>query len=267
MRALKRFLEHSLVQNLIIALIIVNAIILGFETWPPIASQYGSILSVLDRALLVIFVVELSLRLVAYRLSFFRDPWNIFDFVVIGIALLPATGGLSALRALRILRALRLVSMIPSMKRVVAALLSALPGMASIITLLLLVQYVAAVIATKLYAGISPEFFGDILKSAFTLFQIMTLEGWADIARDIMVHQPYAWLFFLVYILSSTFTVLNLFIGVVVNAMQEQLGEEVKAEHSEDVAREQAHFGLLLEEIKQLRAELSAIRVERQSPP
>ena len=169
------------------------------------------------------------------------------------MALVPASGAFSVLRAMRILRALRLVSMIKSMRRVVAALLGALPGMGSIATLLILVLYVASVMGTKLFAEVSPDYFGSLGGTLFTLFQVMTMEGWADIARDIMVHKPWAWIFFLGFILVSTFTVLNLFIAVVVNAMQENVAADLKEEQEAEAAEAHNEREVILRELRALR--------------
>jgi voltage-gated sodium channel len=237
----------------IIGLIVVNALTLGLETSASIMASWGGALHVFDRFALGVFVVELLLRAYVYRGRFFHDSWRVFDFVIVGIALMPATGVLSVLRALRVLRAMRLVSMVPSMRKVVSALLKALPGMASIIGLMTLVLYVGAVIATKLYGAQSPEFFGSLGKSLFTLFQVMTVEGWPDIARGIMAVSPWAWFFFVVYLLIATFMVLNLFIAVVVNAMQEQVADELEV-------KEEAHTQLILDEVRALRREVEALR-------
>ncbi len=252
--------EASWFQRAIIALIVFNAITLGLETSPSIVAAHGHWLDPVDRIVLGVFVVELLLRLYAHRLAFFRDPWSVFDFVIVGISLMPASGAFSVLRALRVLRVLRLVSAVKSMRGVVGALLGALPGMGSIAALLALVLYVAAVMATKLFGTVAPEFFGTLGGSLFTLFQIMTMEGWADIAREVMVEQPLAWVFFLVFILVSTFTVLNLFIAVVVNAMQEQVASEMQADEEarERVAHDERRQ--LLDELRALRAEVASLR-------
>jgi voltage-gated sodium channel len=146
------------------------------------------------------------------------------------------------------------------MRGVVGALLGALPGMGSIAALLALVLYVAAVMATKLFGAISPDYFGSLWGSLFTLFQIMTMEGWADIARDIMAQAPFAWIFFLAFILVSTFTVLNLFIAVVVNAMQEQVAQDLREEEGVHAAEAQAERKLLLDELRALRREVGELR-------
>lgn len=257
---LQRLLESTRFQGFIIAVIVLNAITLGFETDAGIVERHGQVLHLFDRIALVIFTVEIVLKLIVYRFRFFRDPWNVFDFIIVAIALVPASGAFSVLRAMRILRALRLVSMVKSMRRVVAALLSALPGMGSIITLLSLVLYIAAVMGTKLFAETSPEYFGSLGKTLFTLFQVMTMEGWADIARDIMAVQPWAWLFFLVFIMVSTFTVLNLFIAVVVNAMQENVAADLKAEQEAEAAGAHNEREVILSELRALRAAVEGLQ-------
>jgi voltage-gated sodium channel len=262
----RQFVESRPFQRVIITLIVLNAIVLGLETSPAVMAQWGTLLAMADRAMLAVFVVELLLRLFAHRWAFFRDPWSVFDLIVVGIALLPASGPLAVLRALRVLRVLRLVSASKSMRGVVGALLAALPGMGSIAALLALVLYVAAVMATKLFGTIAPGYFGSLGGSLFTLFQIMTMEGWADIAREVMVEAPLAWIFFLAFILVSTFTVLNLFIAVVVNAMQEQVADEMRAEEGAHAAEAHAERTLMLDELRALRRELGELRA-RIDPP
>lgn len=248
----RALIEHPRFDQAIIALIVANAVTLGLETSPAIVARFGEVLHAIDRTVLGVFVVELLLRLFVYRSRFFHDPWRVFDFVIVGIALMPATGAFSVLRALRVLRVLRLVSMVPSMRGVVSALLAALPGMASIIGLMALVLYVSAVMATKLFGAIAPEFFGSLGASLFTLFQVMTVEGWPDIARGVMAQSPHAWIFFVTYLLIATFMVLNLFIAVVVNAMQAQVAEDLKGEGD-------AHTQLILDEVRALRREVEAL--------
>lgn len=254
-----KLIESMTFERVMTTLILANGVTLGLETSPDWIAKYGDALHFFDRAVLGIFVIELLLRFFVYRRRFFNDPWRVFDFVIVGIALMPASGAFSVLRALRILRALRLVSLVPSMRGVVGALLAALPGMASIIGLMLLVLYVSAVLATKLFAKISPEFFGDLGSSFFTLFQVMTVEGWPDIARGVMAQSPWAWVFFVVYLLVATFMVLNLFIAVVVNAMQTQVGDEIKDEG-------EVHTRQILAELQALRREVNALREAAGAP-
>jgi voltage-gated sodium channel len=264
-RRLGGWLESPLIQRSLITLILVNAVILGLETSPSVMAGWGAWLLAADRAILAVFVVEISLRLVVHRLAYFRDAWNVFDFVVVVIALVPAAGPLAVLRALRVLRVLRLITLIPSMRRVVGGLLSALPGLGSVGAIIGIIFYVSAVIATKLFATDFPLLFGDLGRSAFTLFQVMTLEGWAmEVVRPVMAVFPLAWIFFLLFILASTFTLLNLFIAVIVNAIQQ--------EHLDDASVPQPVNVLPTDrEIARLRLELAALRNElrnlRLSPP
>jgi voltage-gated sodium channel len=217
---LRAILESQRFQVFIIVIIIINAITIGLETSANAMAAAGGLIFALDLAALMIFVVEIAAKLFVYRLSFFRNPWNVFDFTIVAVSLVPAGEGLSVLRALRILRALRLISMVPQMRLVVQALLTAIPAMSSVIALLALIFYVAAVIATKLYGADFPEWFGTIGAALYTLFQIMTLESWSmGIVRPVMVVHPYAWAFFVPFILIITFAVLNLFIAIVVNSM------------------------------------------------
>ena len=251
--------ENLLFQRVIIALIVVNAVTLGLETSPEVMAAAGPVLVMLDHALLTVFVIELAIRIGAYGRGFFRDPWSLFDFVVVGLALAPSTGNFSVLRALRVLRVLRLITAVPQMRRVVGGLLSALPGLGAVVAVLALMFYVAGVMATQIFGDAFPGWFGTLPKSLYSLFQIMTLESWSmGIVRPVMEVYPYAWAFFVPFILIATFTMLNLFIAVVVNAMQSY--HEMEAEHSEASHTEHAE---LLAEVRALRAELQALKSER----
>jgi voltage-gated sodium channel len=224
------WLERPQVRYTIIGVIVFNAIILGMETSDTLMANWGPLILALDRACLSIFVIEIALKLVALGPRFFRSGWNIFDFVIVGIALVPAAQGLSVLRALRILRVLRIVSVVPSLRRVVEGLLTALPGMASVFLLMSIIFYIGAVMATKLFGGSFPEWFGTLGASLYTLFQIMTLESWSmGIVRPVLEVYPYAWAFFVPFIMVTTFAVVNLIVGLVVNSMQDAHSEESNA--------------------------------------
>ncbi|MBO6553773.1 MAG: ion transporter [Roseitalea sp.] len=264
MQSLKSFVESQRFERAIIILIIINAITLGMETSPALMDAIGPVLLTIDRLILAVFVVELMIKFAVYRLDFFKSPWRIFDLIIVSIALIPAAGPFSVLRALRILRVLRLISAVPSMRRVVGGLLTALPGLGSIVLLLMLVFYVFSVMATKLFGGEFPQWFGSIAASAYSLFQIMTLESWSmGIVRPVMDAFPWAWAFFIPFIAATTFTVLNLFIGVVVSAMQ--------AEHDAQAADERSSLHdeqtLILEEVRALRAEVRAMRAADATAP
>jgi len=243
------FVEHPRVQGAIVALILFNAVTLGLETSERVMAAIGPVLIALDHVILWIFVAELALKLFAQGLRFFKSPWNLFDTIIVGIAIMPASGAFSVLRALRVLRLLRLLSIVPRMRFVVESLVQALPGLGSIALLLVLFFYVFAVMATRLFGADYPHYFGNLPGAMFSLFQIMTLEGWADIAREVMTRFPAAWIFFMAFILLATFTVLNLFIAVIVNAMQ----HSHDAEKPPDPALE---IRALRQEIAELRSEL-----------
>jgi len=254
-------LERDGFQRTILALIIINAVILGLETSRDIMASYGALLTSIDRAILAIFVVEIAARVFAYRTAFFRDPWSLFDFVVVAIALMPATGQLAVLRALRVLRVLRVLTIVPSMRRVVGGLLAAIPGLSSIAMVLALVFYVFAVITTNLFGDDFPDWFGTLGRSLYTLFQIMTLESWSmGIVRPVMEVHPYAWAFFVPFILIATFTMLNLFIGVIVSAMQsftdDEKGETIAAV---DAARDHIEADLH-GEVRALRSDIAELQ-------
>lgn len=229
---LQKFVESKQFQNVIIFLILFNAITLGLET-----SQFGKanadILHVIDITILLCFSIELLLKLIVYRSDFFRSGWNWFDFLIVAISWVPTSGALSVLRAFRILRVLRLLSVVPQMRRVIGALGHSLPGMASVIGVLSIIFYVSAVLTTKIFGSHSDpnmqEWFGSIGASAYTLFQVMTLESWSmGIVRPTMELFPLSWVFFVPFIIITSFAVLNLFIGIIVDAMQVMHEEEGK---------------------------------------
>lgn len=232
------FVDTQAFRNTILGVILFNAIILGLETSQMAMEVAGPLLVALDGVCLAIFVVEILAKLFVQRAQFFRNGWNLFDFVIVGIALVPAAQGLSVLRALRILRLLRVVSVAPSLRRVIEGLINALPGMGSVFLLMTLIFYIGAVMATKLFGAGFPEWFGTLGRSAYSLFQIMTLESWSmGIVRPVMETYTYAWLFFVPFILLTTFVVLNLVVGLVVNSMQD--AHHVEADQRTDDYRDE----------------------------
>jgi voltage-gated sodium channel len=257
---LKTIVDDPRTDRVIMVLIIINAITLGLQTSKTVMSVCGPFLEAFDDVMVWIFVVEVTARIVVHRTAFFRDPWSVFDLVVVAIAVVPASESFTVLRALRILRALRLITAVPTLKAVVGGLLAALPGMASIVLLIMLLYYVFAVIGVKLYGAEFPELFGTIGRSFFTLFTVMTLEGWVEVVKSMLPKFPYAWAFFVTFIVTTTFMVLNLFIGVVVNAMQREHEKEFQQELAaeRDIVKEEA--APILAEVKALRAEVAELR-------
>ncbi len=251
-----RMVLSPLFQRVVVGLILLNAVTLGLETSDSIMEAWGGPLHALDHALLIIFTAEIAVRIYAFRGGFFRDPWGIFDIVVVAIAWVPASGPLSVLRALRVLRVLRLVSIVPSLRNVVEAMLGALPGMGSIVLLMSLLFYVFAVMGTKLYGDAMPEQFGTLGAAFFTLFQLMTLDDWANIVKPAMEASPYALLYFFPFIVVATFVVLNLFIGVIVDSIQTLRDSRPSA----DAVAAHTDTELLLAELRALSAEVAALR-------
>jgi len=223
--------ESPRVTGFITAVILFNAVILGLETSKTVMSSMGPLILTLDKLCLAIFVVEIAAKLFAFGPRFFRSGWNLFDFVIIGISLVPAGQGFSALRALRVLRVLRVVSVAPSLRRVVEGLVNAVPGMGSVFMLMGLIFYIGSVISTKLFGETFPQWFGTLGDSAYSLFQIMTLESWSmGIVRPVMEVYPHAWAFFVPFILMTTFAVVNLLVGLIVNSMQDAHHAEADAD-------------------------------------
>ncbi|MBE1285997.1 MAG: ion transporter [Rhodobacteraceae bacterium] len=250
--ALQRFLESPGFGRFITAVILVNAVLLGMETSPTLMAKAGSIITLLDKICLAIFVVEILLKLISYRLRFFTNGWNLFDFVIVGIALVPAAQTLSVLRALRILRVLRVISVAPRLRRVVEGFITALPGMASVFLLMTIIFYIGSVIATKLFSQSFPDWFGDLGLSAYSLFQIMTLESWSmGIVRPVMEVYPYAWIFFVPFIMITTFAVVNLLVGLIVNSMQD-------AHHEGETERTDAYRDEVLTRLEAIEQRLAA---------
>ena len=249
------FVDNVIVQYAIVVLIVLNAALLGLETNAEIMQAYGTELVFIDHTILGIFILELVLLIIARGMDFFKDPWSVFDFIVIAIALVPATESLSVLRALRVLRVLRLINKFDSMRKVVGGLLSCLPSLASVVSLILIIFYVSAVIATNLFGQEFPELFGGMGNTAFTLFQVMTLESWSDgIARPVMEKFPHAWIFFIFFILIATFVIVNLFIAVIVDSLTSGSSDEDNQATREKFDHLQTEMQAMRQELRELKA-------------
>ena len=247
------WLETQTVRNTVLAIILLNAVVLGMETSDTIMSVAGLLLIAIDLTCLAFFIVEIALKIVAQGHRFFKQGWNLFDAAVVGIALTPGAQGLSVLRAMRVLRLLRVVSAAPRLRRVVEGFISAVPGMASVFLLMSIVFYIGAVMATKLFGDAFPQWFDTLGASAYSLFQIMTLESWSmGIVRPVMEVYPNAWAFFVPFIVVTTFAVVNLLVGLIVNSMQ-------AAHSAEDVAQTDAYRGDVLAKLTAIEARLERI--------
>ncbi|GAA6200727.1 ion transporter [Aquicoccus sp. SU-CL01552] len=239
---LERFLENPRFGQFITGVIVVNAVLLGMETSNNLMMRAGPVIEALDKLCLAIFVVEIAMKMAAQNWRFFTFGWNLFDFFIVGISLVPGAQGLSVLRALRILRVLRVISVAPRLRRVVEGFITALPGMGSVFFLMAIIFYIGSVIATKLFGPEFPDWFGTLGLSAYSLFQIMTLESWSmGIVRPVMEVHPHAWVFFVPFIMVTTFAVVNLLVGLIVNSMQDahqqEAGDRTDAYRDEVMAR------------------------------
>jgi len=257
------WVESRPVQNFIIVLICFNAITLGLETFDVIQRHAGTALLITERVVLTIFVIEIALKLFAFDYRFFKEGWNVFDFFIVAISLMPDTGPFSVLRALRILRVLRLVAKVGRLRMIVESLLKAIPSIGWIAFLLGLVFYIFGVMGTKLFGESFPEDFGHLGLTLFSLFQVMTLESWSEaIARPVMDEHAGAWLFFVSFILVSAFTVLNLFIGIIVNSMQSLHWEEEEEKRAASEQKAHDEREEMLQHIRQLHDKVD--RLEQQ---
>lgn len=270
-------IEGSLFRNFITTLIIVNAIILGVLTYErSLPSGLVSSLSWFDQAVTFIFAVEIALKLFVYRLNFFRQGWNWFDFLVVGISLIPGGAAFSVLRAMRVLRVLRLLHIVPMMRRITEALLNALPGMGAILAVLALLTYVGAVMATNMYGNTDNpevlELFGDLPSSAYSLFQVMTMDGWRfEVVQKVVDDgHPFAPIFFLLFIFVASFAVLNLFIALIVDALAEEQRaatdehlEEIEEEMDEEFGSADKERDQIIEMLTDLKNEIAALKAEK----
>lgn len=244
--------EHPVFQNAIIWLIVINALILGVDCIPSLHDASPVNLRFVDQVILWVFVAEIALRLFAHRWAMLKDPWGLFDIAVVLVSVLAINSGISAFRAFRVFRILRLISAFPKMRTVVTALLDSIPGITSVGFLLTLILYVAAVMATNMFGAGAPELFGTLFRSMFTLFQILTLEGWVEVANDVMAVYPYAWVFFITFILVATFMVLNLFVAIVVSVLDHEDVQELQAtvkKEQDDIEQETAALRVQVESL------------------
>ncbi len=216
------WVESRNVHMFIVAVILLNAVILGLETDRDLMASIGFWLILVDKACLVVFLIEIACKLLAFRGLYWRNGWNLFDFAVVAIALVPGSGVWAVLRSLRVLRVLRLLTVIPQLRKVVAAFLHSIPGLSGVMAVMSIFFFTAGVLATNLFGEDFPHWFGSLGASLYSLFQIMTLESWSmGIVRPVMEVFPWAWAFFVPFIIIATFTILNLFIGIIVSTMQE----------------------------------------------
>lgn len=264
------FLEGSKFQNFIVSLIVINSITIGMETSKSWMNSFGVFFDQLDNIILIIFVIEVVLKLYAFGFKFFKNAWNVFDFLIIAIAVIPAAGSFSVFRTIRILRTLRLIKNVPKLRVIIEALIKSIPSIGWIMVLLVTVFYIFAVLATNLYGEDFPQWFGSIGGSMYTLFQIMTLESWSSgIARPMMTQAPYSYMFFIPFILIATYTTLNIFIAIVVNTMNELHIQDAREEEAKSLEMIMVEHRNSQEKIEILSKKIDALleQNEKKIPP
>jgi voltage-gated sodium channel len=215
---------HPAFGRTVLALILCNTALVGLETSPDVMVRHGARLSRLNDVVLTLFLMELAIRWVAYRPGvgrFLLDPWNAFDAAVIGASLVPGVGAFATVaRLARVLRTLRLLSVSPQLRLIVATMMKSIPSLGHVGLLLGLLLYVYGVIGVNLFGASDPRHWGSLGVAMLTLFQILTLEGWVDIQRASMAVLPWAWIFYVSFVLIAVFVVVNLFIAVVLNNLE-----------------------------------------------
>lgn len=262
-------------KGFIISLIILSAIIIGLETYHGFASRYSDLLFFLDRLIIYLFVLEILLKLLASGPKvwrFFTDPWNVFDFVIVAVCLIPAvdTHFVAVLRIARVLRLLRMISVFPKLRVLIGALLKSIPSMGYVIVLLMLLFYVYAILGVFLYGASDPTHFGNLHLSMITLFKVITLEGWTDIMNTHLyignnednIASLWPFIYFASFIVIGAMIIMNLFIGVIMKSMEESQAEmnrelgEIKA--SEKSSDEQ--LNLILSRLDDLRNDVQNLK-------
>lgn len=256
----KRRLNSHIIDNFITGVIIVNSITLGMETSPYLMANFGPLLKLIDNIALGIFTLEIGTKMLIDRWRYFRDPWNVFDFLIVGASLLPLVSKLSMLRSLRILRIFLLISFMPRLRFIVQSLLLSLPGIFGISVLLLVMFYVCGVLATQFFGTVSPENFGSLGLSLYSLFRIMTLDGSWDIVDPVVAHNGYAYIFFIPFMLFSAYIIMNIFIAIIINGMREaRLKNEEKERQAQFAAEIDASGKRSEEALEAIMAKLKEI--------
>jgi len=254
--------ESKLFERSIITVILVNAVVLGLETSQEIMNEYGHILEVLNYIFITIFVIEMLLKLYAYHFNYFRDGWNVFDFIIVFSSLIPTGGvftGLRILRIFRVLRIPRLISGLKPLRKIVSSILRSLPGVAWTVLLMFIVYYVFAIIGIYLFSSDAPEKFGSLGTAFVTLFELMTLSSWQNVVIPLTEHNVWAWFYFLIFILAAAFILLNVILGIIVDSLDLQNKEEeleiIEAALEPDASKEE----ILQSEVLKLKVQLDQI--------
>ena len=254
----KRIVEHAYFNHVITAVILLNAVVIGLDTSKELHDYYGTYFELANQIFLAIYILEAIVKLAANAPTvhrYFYDGWNVFDFTIIVISLIPATGQLAMLaRLARLMRVLRLISTLPELRLIVATLVRSIPSMANVIALMSIIFYVYGVAGYHLFHQIDPTHWETLGISLLSLFRIVTLEDWTDIMYAAMAQEPWAWIYFVSFVVLGTFVVVNLFIAVVINNL-----DEAKAERLADLTQPPTSDEIL-RELRETQAVLSRMR-------
>lgn len=260
----KRIVDSRPFRAVIITVILFAGLLAGLETNAAVVDRHGGLLHVLDALVLTIFLVEIGLKLAAHGrrpFDYFRDGWNVFDFTIVALCMLPVGGPFAAvLRLVRTLRLLRLVAALPKLQLLVGALVKSLSSMGYVGLLLGLVFYIYAVTGVHLFGKVSPEYFGTLQAALLSLFQMITLDDWRNLYDGARSAAPFAATpYFVSFILLGTMIMLNLFIGIVMNSMAEMHDE---LDEEKTAARAALQSGTVLGDVTALEQQLSALKTQ-----
>ena len=268
----QRLVDSKYFEPIIIAIIVANSILLGMETSKILEERFGDQMRLGNQVALSIFIVEAIIKMVAFAprsYRYFKDGWNVFDFIVIVAALIPATGQFAIIaRLARLLRALRLISAVKELRLIITALVRSIPSVGHVMMLMSIIVYIYAIMGYHLFHAHDPQNWGSLGKSLLTLFNIITLEGWTEVMAVAMEMNPYSWIYFVSFVVVGTFVVINLFIAIIINNLDEAKLERLR-ELEEPVTAEE-----LLREIRTARESLSRLEARigrtedlRKGPP
>lgn len=272
MKSVKKLVENDVFQNIILIIILFNSIIMGLQTSQTLNRSIGGVLLTLDTICLVIFIIEIMLKILAYGVKFFFNGWNLFDFIIVIVSILSGLAFLSVLRGFRIFRvfkslkalrgmkSLRMVSGFKHLRIIVEAIGKSIPGIFWSGILMLLVYYMFALMGTTLFGEKFPDWFGNMGASMYTLFQVMTLESWSmGISRPVMEVYGWAWVYFVPFVLIASFLIMNVVVGIVVNAISEVSALDIKEDIKETANEGKSERAQLKEELLSLKTQINRI--------
>ncbi len=266
-KGLRKVVDHKAFQGFILFIIVFNSVVMGVETISGLPDKVQLVLGLFNNICLWIFLLEMLLKFLAYGMDYFKDPWNWFDMIIIGTSLLSALPFMAALRAFRVLRVLRslkalrsmrLVSSIHHLQIILVAIVRSVPSILWTGLLMILIYYIFALIGVNLFGEAFPDWFGTVGKAMYTLFQVMTLESWSmGISRPVMEVYSAAWLYFVPFVLISSFIVMNVVVGIVVNSISEVTAEDTKKVTEEEEETDSDRIKALTAEVKEMREMLA----------